>query len=80
MNRNATIDKILEYGGYVINDRRQAPNIYELSPRYDSRKSFYGKAHVIEYPDGTKQLKSYDTTVCEISPEGVFRSLWDGRT
>lgn len=80
MNRSATVDKILEYGGYVINDHRQAPNIYELTPRYDSRKSFYGKAHIIEYPDGTKQLQSYNTIVCELSPNGVFRSLWDGRT
>ena len=23
--------------------------IYELSPRYDARKSFYCKAHVIDY-------------------------------
>lgn len=80
MERRATIDSILNYGGYVINDKRQTPNIYELTPRYDSRASFYGKAHVIEYPDGTKQLKSYNTTVCEISPDGIFRPLWDGRT
>ncbi len=36
---------------------------YELSPRFDSRKSFYGKAQVIEYSDGTHELKSYDTIV-----------------
>lgn len=80
MERRATIDSILNYGGYVINDKRQAPNIYELTPRFDPRKSFYGKAHVIEHPDGTKQLKSYDTTVCEITKDGTFRLLWDGRT
>lgn len=55
-------------------------NIYELTPRYDSRASFYGKAHIIEHPDGTKQLKSYETIVCEVSPRGVFKMLWDGRT
>ena len=55
-------------------------NIYELTARYDSRASFYGKAHVIEHPDGTKQLKSYNTLVCEITKDGVFRSLWDGKT
>ena len=38
-------------------------NFYELTPRYDSRKSFYGKAQVVEYDDGTTALKSYDTIV-----------------
>lgn len=37
--------------------------IYELSPRYDTRKSFYGKAHVIDHEDGTLELQSYDTIV-----------------
>ena len=55
-------------------------NIYELTARYDSRKSFYNKAHVIELPDGTKQLMSYETIVCEITPNGEFRMLWYGRS
>ena len=54
--------------------------IFELSPRYDSRKSFYGKAHVIEQPDGTLQLMSYETIVCELTPSNVFRMIWDGRS
>lgn len=38
---------------------------YELMPRYDSRKSFYGKALVIE--KGTaKTLRSYSTNVATI--------------
>lgn len=37
--------------------------IYELQARYDSRKSFYGKAHVIDYENGTIELQSYDTIV-----------------
>ena len=37
--------------------------IFELAPRYDTRKSFYGKAHVIDYEDGTIELQSYDTIV-----------------
>lgn len=53
--------------------------IYELTPMRDSRKSFYGKAKVIEHDNGTIQLRSYDTVVCEIVG-GVFRMLWDGRT
>ena len=54
-------------------------NIYELSARFDSRKSFYGKAKVIEHDNGTIQLQSYNTIVCEIVG-GVFRMLWNGRT
>ena len=38
-------------------------NVYELIARYDSRKSFYGKAQVIDYGNGTLELKSYDTIV-----------------
>ena len=37
--------------------------IYELSARYDARKSFYGKAQVIDHENGTIELKSYDTIV-----------------
>lgn len=37
--------------------------IYELCPRYDARKSFYGKAHVIDYENGIFELQSYDTVV-----------------
>ena len=54
--------------------------ISELSPRYDARKSFYGKAHLIHHNDGTIQLQSYNTVVCEIDKNGVFRMLWDGST
>lgn len=36
---------------------------FELSPIYDSRKSFYNKAKVVERADGTKELYSYNTLV-----------------
>lgn len=49
------------------------------SPCMDTRKSFYGKAQCIEHDDGTKQLKSYNTIVCEIK-NGVFNMLWDGQS
>ena len=40
---------------------------YELSPRYDSRKSFYGKAHVDTGDNDDKnKLWSYDTLVAEM--------------
>lgn len=54
-------------------------NIYELTARFDSRKSFYGKAHVIELEDGTKQLQSYSTIVGEIK-NGKYHQLWDGKS
>ena len=37
--------------------------IFELVPRYDTRKSFYGKARVIDHENGTIELQSYDTIV-----------------
>ena len=37
--------------------------IFELVPRYDMRKSFYGKARVVDHENGTIELQSYDTIV-----------------
>ena len=39
-------------------------NIYELAARFDRRKSFYGKEHVIETPQ-TITLQSYDTRILQ---------------
>lgn len=54
---------------------------YELSARYDARKSFYGKAMVIEHEDGTRELKSYDTIVSR-EKEGKVEHLvkWGSTT
>ena len=49
--------------------------IFELSPK--DRKSFYGKAKVIE-DKGVKTLYSYDTPVCKINRSGKFIRLWSG--
>lgn len=46
-----------------FNPKKQ--DTYELEPRYDSRKSFYGKARV-ETGNGVKKLYSYNTLVAEI--------------
>lgn len=37
--------------------------IYQLEPRFDARKSFYGKALIIDHENGTFELQSYDTIV-----------------
>lgn len=37
--------------------------IYELVPRFDARKSFYGKAHIVDHENGTFELQSYNTIV-----------------
>lgn len=49
---------------------------YELKPIYD-RKSFYGKATVIEYDNGDIELQSYSTIVARIR-DGKFERLWSG--
>lgn len=54
--------------------------ILELTPQHTTRKSFYGKAKVIIKDDGTLQLQSYDTIVCEIDTMGDFNMLWDGKS
>jgi hypothetical protein len=50
----------------------------ELSPSYDSRKSFYGKAHIVTDDDGTQILYSYNTPVVEIKDDKVkLLAQWD---
>ena len=51
---------------------------YLLKPENSSVKSFYGKAIVTVYSDGTTDLKSYETTVCRISATGEFKRFWNG--
>lgn len=41
--------------------------VFELSAVYDSRKSFYGKAQVINYGNGYMELKSYNTIVSRVN-------------
>lgn len=36
---------------------------YELEARFDARKSFYGKAKIIDHENGTFELQSYNTIV-----------------
>ena len=50
--------------------------MYELIPA-NGRKSFYGKATVIE-KDGWAFLKSYNTIVCGIDPANNFHRFWNG--
>lgn len=51
--------------------------MYDL-PTMDNRKSFYGKAKVIEKDNGEKVLQSYNTEVCKITEGGEFVRLWSG--
>ncbi len=43
------------------------PNVFELNAKYDRRKSFYGKAQVIDYGNGYMELKSYNTIVSRVN-------------
>lgn len=54
--------------------------IHELLAIYDNRQSFYGKAKVIYQDNGTIQLLSYNTIVCETDNNGHFKMLWDGKS
>lgn len=54
----------------------------ELKPVYDGRKSFYGKATVVEFENGLKVLQSYTTYVAAVLPDGRFLSFgnWSATT
>ena len=60
-------------------NNKMAVKCFDL-PCLDSRKSFYGKAQVIEYGTGEKWLKSYNTYVCMITPGGEFVRKWYGES
>lgn len=49
---------------------------FELTPT-NNRKSFYGKAEVIEQDNGDIELRSYNTIVARIR-KGKFERLWSG--
>ena len=51
----------------------------ELMPT-PSRKSFYGKAPVLEGKDGTHWLQSYDTIMCSVDRDGRVRRHSDYRS
>lgn len=46
-------------------------NVYNLIPT-NGRKSFYGKALVLVYNDGSKVLKSYDTEIIKVCQDGTL--------
>jgi hypothetical protein len=50
---------------------------YELIPT-NNRKSFYGKAKIKVFADGSEVLQSYNTEVLKKTAEGVFVRLWGG--
>jgi hypothetical protein len=50
----------------------------EMNTQFDSRKSFYGKAHVVTDDDGTEILYSYNTPVVKIKDGKVeLLAQWD---
>lgn len=44
-------------------DKKVEDTEYELAPKYDGRKSFYGKARVVRKDNGDEELHSYGTHV-----------------
>jgi len=54
--------------------------IFELFPKYDTRKSFYGKARIIEHENGDKDLISYTTTVASIKNNILYVYGWFSQT
>ena len=50
--------------------------IYELKPNNNTRKSFYGKANVIE-SKGLKLLRSYETIVCYFDKKGKLHRTYE---
>jgi hypothetical protein len=56
---------------YISNKKGGVMMKSELNPNYSNRKSFYGKAHIIE-EEGRKTLRSYQTNVAYIEGGKAF--------
>ena len=50
---------------------------YELMPT-NNQKSFYGKAIILTFSDGSRVLRSYSTYVAKIDSDGTIKRLWGG--
>ena len=50
---------------------------YELKPN-DGRKSFYGKAFVVESENGDRTLFSYNTKILTMNSSGEYTRFWGG--
>lgn len=71
-----TIDNLLGRNKDGSKSLKESP-VYDMSPQYDARKSFYGKARVDDTGD-EKTLYSYNTPVARISGEKVeLLPRWD---
>lgn len=55
-------------------------NMFKLEPRFDGRKSFYGKATEIYYDDGKIELQSYSTIVAYIKDDKAVVNGWYSQT
>ena len=61
----------------MLNITNVNAKVYKLEALYDSAKSFYGKAHVVETP-GSVSLYSYDTLIAVINGGGINHMLNKG--
>jgi len=59
------LERLGKKRGMTLRAKSKLDARYELSPRYDSRKSFYRKA-IVETDNSNKVLYSYNTKVAEI--------------
>lgn len=50
---------------------------FGLTPKFDGRKSFYGKATVTQIDGGETYLDSYNTRVAQISADGKTAYVYD---
>lgn len=51
--------------------------VFDLVPT-NGRKSFYGKAKVKVFADGSEVLQSYNTEVLKRTTDGRYIRLWSG--
>lgn len=85
-SHDETVKDVSEAEAVITESCKVEEDTYMLKPEFDSRKSFYKKAKVID-EDGVKLLYSYSTPVCAIiegegvvlleNPHGYYRLGYD---
>ena len=78
IERSMTLDHLNDQTIAVLQLVFDVMSAYEMVPIYEDKKSYYGKAKIIEHRDGSRTLKSYNTEILTYHPTGEFTKHWNG--
>lgn len=70
MTLRVTRERFTMSGNSVKASECHVVSVVPLEPVHSSRRSFYGRAHVVKFSHGAIGLVSYSTLICVVHPGG----------